>query len=266
MTLPTPEQLEAAAKLLCEMAGPVANSDGFKKDLIYFAQCAEALRQAGYAQSVFKYGGKAKPMPFPADEDSPQASMQELAAQAQQLSMGYNGCQPLIRGLTGACSRAMCICEKEGLGSQCIWLNKAAKLDAHSLTERITEYLSSGGLFNPEMADHSRVRNLLIDCRDALNASPQASQQAEKVADSRPLPEGEAPENSGMLVEVLRISQYTGTNLLWEIKSLGRPFNLICGKEMISDAEDSRLTPIRDQDGTDETLRVAPFRKEEAKL
>lgn len=36
------------------------------------------------------------------------------------------------------------------------------------LPDRITEYLSNGGLFNPEMADHANVRDLLIDCRDAL--------------------------------------------------------------------------------------------------
>ena len=40
------------------------------------------------------------------------------------------------------------------------------------LAQRITDYLSSGGLFNPEMAIHDRVRDLLIDCRDALAAEP----------------------------------------------------------------------------------------------
>ncbi len=34
--------------------------------------------------------------------------------------------------------------------------------------ERITDYLSSGGLFNPELANHDAVRDLLIDCRDKL--------------------------------------------------------------------------------------------------
>ena len=36
------------------------------------------------------------------------------------------------------------------------------------LINRITYYLSSGGLFNPELADHLAVRNLLMECRDAL--------------------------------------------------------------------------------------------------
>ena len=31
--------------------------------------------------------------------------------------------------------------------------------------KRITDYLSNGGLFNPEYADHVAVRDLLIDCR-----------------------------------------------------------------------------------------------------
>jgi len=36
------------------------------------------------------------------------------------------------------------------------------------LINRITYHLSSGGLFNPELADHLAVRNLLMECRDAL--------------------------------------------------------------------------------------------------
>ena len=36
------------------------------------------------------------------------------------------------------------------------------------LINQITDYLSSGGLFNPELADHNKVRDLLIECRKAL--------------------------------------------------------------------------------------------------
>ena len=36
------------------------------------------------------------------------------------------------------------------------------------LINHITYHLSSGGLFNPELADHLAVRNLLMECRDAL--------------------------------------------------------------------------------------------------
>ena len=36
------------------------------------------------------------------------------------------------------------------------------------LIDSITNYLMSGGLFNPELADHIVVRDLLIECRDVL--------------------------------------------------------------------------------------------------
>jgi hypothetical protein len=39
------------------------------------------------------------------------------------------------------------------------------------LSDRITAYLSSGGLYNPELANHLAVRDLLIECREALNES-----------------------------------------------------------------------------------------------
>ena len=37
-----------------------------------------------------------------------------------------------------------------------------------NLINRISFYLASGGLFNPELADHLAVRSLLMECRDAL--------------------------------------------------------------------------------------------------
>lgn len=37
------------------------------------------------------------------------------------------------------------------------------------LRNRITGYLANGGMFNPELMDHKLVRNLLIDCRNALD-------------------------------------------------------------------------------------------------
>lgn len=39
-----------------------------------------------------------------------------------------------------------------------------------ALEARITEYLSLGGLFNPEAMEHDKVRDLLIDCRSAIAA------------------------------------------------------------------------------------------------
>lgn len=38
--------------------------------------------------------------------------------------------------------------------------------------ERITAYLTGGGFFNPEFANHDAVRDLLIDCRAAIAAAP----------------------------------------------------------------------------------------------
>ena len=37
--------------------------------------------------------------------------------------------------------------------------------------ERITDYLMSGGSWNPELAIHDNVRDLLFDCRNELAAS-----------------------------------------------------------------------------------------------
>lgn len=41
-------------------------------------------------------------------------------------------------------------------------------MSERNVVERITAYLIMGGLFNPELADHDAVRDLLIDARDAL--------------------------------------------------------------------------------------------------
>jgi hypothetical protein len=37
---------------------------------------------------------------------------------------------------------------------------------SEKMVKRINEYLLSGGMFNPEMANHTAVRDLLIECRD----------------------------------------------------------------------------------------------------
>ena len=39
------------------------------------------------------------------------------------------------------------------------------------LINRITDYLAMGGLFNPELANHLAVRDLLMECREVLNDS-----------------------------------------------------------------------------------------------
>jgi hypothetical protein len=57
------------------------------------------------------------------------------------------------------------------------------------LVKRLNAYLTGGGLFNPELANHEAVRDLIIDCRDALE---RLSQQAE--------PWGEVIESGGTLI------------------------------------------------------------------
>lgn len=47
-------------------------------------------------------------------------------------------------------------------------LGQQRKPDTSEVCQRITEYLSLGGLFNPEMMEHDKVRDLLIDCRASL--------------------------------------------------------------------------------------------------
>ena len=47
------------------------------------------------------------------------------------------------------------------------------------IAQRITDYLASGGLFNPEQADHDAVRDLLIDCRAEL---AEARKDAERLS------------------------------------------------------------------------------------
>jgi hypothetical protein len=44
--------------------------------------------------------------------------------------------------------------------------------------QRITEYLTAGGLFNPEYMDHNAVRDLLMDCRDRIEALEAALRNA----------------------------------------------------------------------------------------
>ena len=36
------------------------------------------------------------------------------------------------------------------------------------LLDKITSYFQSGGLFNPEMMEHDKVRQLIMDCQEYL--------------------------------------------------------------------------------------------------
>jgi hypothetical protein len=48
--------------------------------------------------------------------------------------------------------------------------NAARQATADDLEKRLYEYFAGGGLFNPELANHQAVSELLRDCRDALAA------------------------------------------------------------------------------------------------
>ena len=57
---------------------------------------------------------------------------------------------------------------------------------------RITNYISSGGLFNPELMEHEKVRDLLISCRDKIKELEAQLEKAESlismVMDNRKMP------------------------------------------------------------------------------
>lgn len=36
------------------------------------------------------------------------------------------------------------------------------------ILERIQSYLSNGGLFNPELMEHDKVRDLIMECREEI--------------------------------------------------------------------------------------------------
>lgn len=57
-------------------------------------------------------------VPLYAAPVSQEVAMEQLQREAQE--RGQYG--PLKRGATGVCSRSECICEREGLGDECIWL------------------------------------------------------------------------------------------------------------------------------------------------
>lgn len=44
----------------------------------------------------------------------------------------------------------------------------------------IQSYLGNGGLFNPEMMEHDKVRDLILDCRDHLGRIPKLIEALQK--------------------------------------------------------------------------------------
>lgn len=49
------------------------------------------------------------------------------------------------------------------------WLERLVrKIKMNPILDRIQNYLEVGGLFNPEMMEHEKVRELIMDCRSEL--------------------------------------------------------------------------------------------------
>ena len=55
-------------------------------------------------------------------------------------------------------------------------MTRAIKIE---LYKRINNYLESGGLHNPELMEHEKVRDLLIDCRNLLKVLLRAERYEE---------------------------------------------------------------------------------------
>jgi hypothetical protein len=51
-------------------------------------------------------------------------------------------------------------------------------MELREICARITRYLAGGGLFNPEMANHDAVRDMLIDFRRELESAIPAYERA----------------------------------------------------------------------------------------
>lgn len=51
------------------------------------------------------------------------------------------------------------------------------------IVELCTDYLSNGGLFNPELAIHDRVRDLVIDCRSEIEKLRKENKQLREERD-----------------------------------------------------------------------------------
>lgn len=56
-------------------------------------------------------------------------------------------------------------------GKTCPRHGEVSKHIKAELLERIKNYLEVGGLFNPELMEHDKVRRLIIDCREYINST-----------------------------------------------------------------------------------------------
>jgi hypothetical protein len=63
----------------------------------------------------------------------------------------------------------------------------ARSCSADELLGRIRHYLCSGGLFNPELANHIAVRDLILDCRDWIERAWQPPAATASPPEGRPI-------------------------------------------------------------------------------
>lgn len=63
-------------------------------------------------------------------------------------------------------------------------VNSTHKLKDHKdIIYKINEYLFVGGLWNPEMMEHEKVRDLLMEIRDLLKEDEQKKKDVQRVKD-----------------------------------------------------------------------------------
>lgn len=74
--------------------------------------------------------------------------------------------------------------------------------------EKIDNYLKMGGLFNPELMEHHKVSDLLLECRDKLeNANGEIERlraALEKIANVKPFYGAEADEMLNISLAALK--------------------------------------------------------------
>ena len=72
----------------------------------------------------------------------------ELCPQLKEyVFMGKADQKPLLRGSSGVCSRSVCLCEREGLGNQCVWLKPSdAELERRTGEPHINGYPLYSGI------------------------------------------------------------------------------------------------------------------------
>jgi hypothetical protein len=80
-----------------------------------------------------------------------------------------------------------------------------------SVVEKIEQYLSNGGLFNPELMDHQAVRDMIIEARDVISDMVREKNDAEKWVK---IP---TEENEAVLMVIMGMS-YLKTNAPHRLK------------------------------------------------